>query len=227
MDGVALPPASLRFSSAGTADEDWFLKSGRAAEQVLQDALDLHPAAGRVSRILDFGCGCGRVLRHLIAWDGVQCFGVDWNVRAVRWCRKNLPEATLFHGGIEPPLPETLSNLDLIVVFSVFTHLPERLQRPWLAELQSRLSADGLLIVSTSGDAFIDQLTDEEKETYSRGHLVVREPSVAGTNVCAAYHPPTAFERLLPAELEVVRHVAEGAKGNPPQDLWVLRRASS
>ena len=33
------------------------------------------------------------------------------------------------------------------------------------------------------------------------------------------------FEALLPAGIEVVEHRPQGAVGNPPQDLWVLRRA--
>lgn len=151
-------------------------------------------------------------------------FGVDWNRRAVRWCRKNLPPADFYRGGLGPPLPEDLAELDLIYAFSVFTHLPEAVQTAWLGELSSRLTDGGLLVLSTRGDAFADQLTDEEKQLYAQGRMVIREPSVAGTNVCAAYHPPGALERLLPEDLEILEHVPAGARGNPPQDLWVLRR---
>lgn len=225
VDGIALPPPSLRFSSAGTADETWFLKSGRAAAEVLREVIDEWRPNRESLRILDFGCGCGRVLRHLTGWRGARFFGVDWNRRALRWCRKNLPRADFYHDSLGPPLPEELAELDLIYAFSVFTHLPEALQTAWLQELSSRLTDGGLLVLSTSGDAFADQLTEDEKQLYARGRLVLREPSVAGTNVCAAYHPAGALERLLPGDLKVVRHVAAGARGNPPQDLWVLRRS--
>jgi SAM-dependent methyltransferase len=224
VDGIPLPPPISRFSSAGTADETWFLDSGRAAAEVLRETLAGLPPRGGPLRILEFGCGCGRVLRHLSQWDDVTLFGVDWNARAVRWCRKNLPRARVFRGRLGPPLPATLADLDLVYAFSVFTHLPEELQTAWLRELSSRLKHGGLLLLSTMGDAFVDRLTEDERQLYSRGALVLRQPSVAGTNVCAAYHPEGALERLLPEDLEVVRKVPEGARGNPPQDLWILRK---
>jgi SAM-dependent methyltransferase len=226
VDGIALPSASLRFSAAGTADEEWFLQSGRAGAEVLREVFEELPRDTEPARILDFGCGCGRVLRHVARWQDVTPFGIDWNPRAVRWCRNNLPRASVFRGGLGPPLPEVVADLDLVYAFSVFTHLPEDLQVAWLAELSSRLCERGRLVLSTMGDAFADQLTDAERTSYDQGRLVLREPSVAGTNVCAAYHPPGSLERLLPADLEVVRHVPEGARGNPPQDLVVVRKLS-
>lgn len=73
--------------------------------------------------------------------------------------------------------------------------------------------------------ARVKQLAAAVATRLGAGELVVRQPRVAGTNVCAAYHPPGAMRRLLPADLEVLEHRPEGALGNPTQDLWVLRKA--
>jgi SAM-dependent methyltransferase len=226
-DGLPLPPPGLRLSAAGTPDAGWFLDSGHDAAGLLGEVLVAHAPGGGPFSVLDFGCGSGRVIRHLRDLDGAQLYGVDWNRRAVRWCAAQLPFARFARGGLAPPLPPGLAaRFRLIYAFSVLTHLPEPLQRAWLAELAGRLEERGLLVVSTHGDAFEDQLDPVERRRYRAGELVVREPVVAGTNVCAAYHPPGALERLLPPGLEVAAFEPAGARGNPPQDLWVLTRRS-
>jgi SAM-dependent methyltransferase len=221
--GVALPTPALRLSAAGTTDVDWFLRSGRAGAEVVQDLTHLLPSRDRPVSILDFGCGCGRVLRHLGSLEAAQLFGVDWNPRAIRWCHRNLPGAEFAQGGLAPPLPFG-DRFDIVYAFSVFTHLPAELQVAWLREISERLHPEGLLALSTHGDAFATNLVGEEVELYRAGQLVVREPTVAGTNVCASYHPPGSLAKLLPPGLEIVRHEPGGARGNPPQDLWVLRK---
>jgi 2-polyprenyl-3-methyl-5-hydroxy-6-metoxy-1,4-benzoquinol methylase len=184
-----------------------------------------HPEPRLPVRVLDFGCGCGRVARH-VAGEGILLHGVDWNRRAVRWCQRHLPQGTFVVGRLEPPLPLDLSvAFDAIYAFSVFTHLTEALQRAWLEELGARLEPGGALAVSTHGEGFVQHLSAEEHRSYREGALVVREPVAAGTNVCAAYHPPGSFERLVPETLVVSQHVPMGALGNPPQDLWLLRSA--
>ena len=93
-DGFPLPPASLRISAAGTSDPRWFLDTGAAAAEIVRAYLP-----GRAKpRLMDFGCGAGRVLRHLAPLDA-ELYGVDWNRRAVRWCRDQLRFA-MFAGAL-------------------------------------------------------------------------------------------------------------------------------
>ena len=216
-----MPPPILRLSSAGTTDVDWFLRSGAAAYRLVEEL-----GARDARTILDFGCGCGRVLRHVPPGDRVRYSGVDWNRRAVRWCKRNLAPMRFARSGLAPPLPGDLApRFELVYSFSVFTHLTEDLQAPWLAELASRLEPPGVLLVSTHGKSYLSDLSAEERARFEAGELVVRQPRVAGTNVCAAYPPVEAMRRVVPPGLEVVEHRPAGALGNPTQDLWVLRRA--
>src|SRR5690349_12107770 len=90
-DGLLLPPARLRIRVAGTPDADWFLSSGRVAADTIAGALrragsGLEAAAS----VLDFGCGCGRVLRHLGRIPGAL-HGCDANPELVHWCSEHLP----------------------------------------------------------------------------------------------------------------------------------------
>ena len=223
-DGAAdLPPARLRVRVAGTADAAWFLEGGcLAAETVRTTAARHGHPLGEVGALLDFGCGCGRVLRH---WRDLpaRVHGSDADGEAVEWCRRHLPFAQVTANAGKPPLPHAGESFELVYAFSVLTHLPEELGRAWLAELGRVLRPGGLLLVSTHGERYLDRLAAAERERFAAGEVVVRWEQAAGTNLCAAYHPRAAVERAAPG-LAFVEHVPEGALGNPHQDLYVLRR---
>lgn len=219
----SLPPPALRFSSAGTADPEWFLQSGQLAQQALNQAITQFAGFETPDAVLDFGCGCGRVLRHAPRDLPTRYVGVDWNGRAIKWCRSHLAFAEFHLGSLLPPLPE-VGELDLIYAFSVFTHLTVPAQKAWAKALSDCLSPRGILVLSTHGDAFVEHLGPEELESYREGRIVVREPDAAGTNACAAYHPGDSIESVLPEGLRTLGHLERGALGNPPQDLWVFGR---
>src|SRR5262249_17239398 len=76
-DGLPVPPAALRTRVAGTANVEWFLTSGRAhAVEITEIMADAGAPLESAERILDFGCGCGRVVRH---WRdlGARVHGAD------------------------------------------------------------------------------------------------------------------------------------------------------
>ena len=46
-----------------------------------------------------------------------------------------------------------------------------------------------------------------------------------GANSFGAYHPEAYLRRLVPSRLNLLEIVPEGARGNPRQDLVVLRKS--
>jgi SAM-dependent methyltransferase len=223
-DGLPVPPPRLIMRVAGTTDLDWFLQGGRLAADGIRSAVTRHRTQVEELRaLLDFGCGCGRVLRTWASLDGTLVAGSDTNRDAVDWCRHNLPFAELATNGLRPPLAFADDRFDLVYALSVFTHLPEELQRPWLLELVRVLAPGGLVLLSTHGETYASRLDPEERARFESGHLVVRWEQAAGTNLCAAYHPSTYVRERLAAELELLEHLPEGAQGNPHQDLYVFR----
>ena len=222
-DGLPVPPARLRVRVAGTADPEWFLESGRLAEESIRARLGRQGiAVEEVGALLDFGCGCGRVTRRWRALEGVH--GSDMNAEAVAWCRANLPFGRFETNGLAPPLAFADDSFALVYALSVFTHLTVDLQRAWLRELRRILRPGGLLLLTTHGRAYLDRLSHEERERFDAGEVVVRWEDVAGTNLCSAYHPERALREDLAEGFAFLELEPEGALGNPHQDLSVLRK---
>ncbi len=178
--------------------------------------------------ILDFGCGCGRVLRHVKARTEARLFGTDLNPALVEWCSRELPIGEFRVNGLEPPLSFAADSFDLVYAFSVFTHMPEDLQRGWIEELTRVLRPGGLLLLTTQGEAYETWLAEPERLEFRRAGLLVRDPSFAGSNRCLVYHTADYVTSTLAAGLEVRRFVP----GAPidvrrrliGQDAYLLRK---
>jgi SAM-dependent methyltransferase len=219
VDGAPLPPRRLMVRVAGTADARWFLRSGRAA----YDAIAAHVPLDRVGPVLDFGCGCGRVTRYWHDHRGTVV-GSDRDADAIDWCRRNLPFAHFEPNGLAPPLPFADESFDLVYALSVFTHLTADLQTAWRDELRRVLRPGGRLLVTTHGRSYVRRLDEDERARFERGELVVRWGDVAGSNLCSAYHPERYLRETLAQGFALFELDEEGARGNPTQDLALLRK---
>jgi SAM-dependent methyltransferase len=96
-------------------------------------------------RVLDWGVGCGRVARYFSAVPGIEFCGIDVDADNVEWCSRNLP-GRYMRAPLRPPASLDAASFDLIYGISVLTHLDERDQRAWLAEL-NRLAAPGAIVL--------------------------------------------------------------------------------
>ncbi len=204
---------------AGTADADWFLRSGLAA----YDAIGSKVPRAEVESVLDFGCGCGRVARWWRDFDGTFT-GTDLSTPAVEWCRQHLPFGRFEPNALGPPLPFDDESFDLVYALSVFTHLTEDLQIAWRDELRRVLRPGGRLLFTTHGRSYMQRLDPDERARFDAGELVVRWAEVVGTNLCSAYHPERYLRDTLAIGFAFVELDAEGARGNPTPDLVLLRK---
>jgi SAM-dependent methyltransferase len=225
-DGLPLPPEPLRRWVVGGSDAEWFLSRGRCAAETIVDVLAAHGIAfGALGHVLDFGCGCGRVVRHLAVYTSVRLHGTDYNRTAIAWCDEHLRCAEFSTNDLAPPTRYRAQSFDLIWAFSVFTHLIEPLQHDWMAELRRILKPRAYLIISTHGAAYLPQLAAVERARFERGELVVVRAELAGRNDCGAYHPEAYVRTELARGYEVVDFRPRGWPGNAEQDLYLLRRS--
>ena len=227
-DALPVPPPRLIVRVAGTADVGWFIESGRLGAASVRGALQRQGVELEdLDTMLDFGCGCGRVTRNWVGLTSVHVSGTDLNGPAVDWCRRYLPFARFEENGLEPPLVFGDDSFDLVYALSVFTHLTADLQVAWRDELRRVIRPGGFLLVTTHGTSYLPRLEREERERFERGELVVRWADVAGTNLCSAYHPEAYLRGPFADGFELLELEAQGATGNPTQDLVVLRKLSA
>jgi len=226
--GLPLPPARLRAQVGPLhADADFFLRSGEHNAKLIRDVLHEDGSSiDEIDALLDWGCGCGRVLRHWSDLPRTRVLGCDINPRMVEWCNEHLPFAEAAVNELSPPLPYGEASFDLVYAFSVMTHLSEELQHSWIGECRRVLKPGGYLLFSTLGEYFAsrNRLTDEERRSFASGNLVVLYESSAGTSLCSAYHPPEYVGRELATDLDVVTFRAAADDGR--HDIHLLRKPS-
>ena len=109
--------------------------------------------------ILDFGCGCARLLRFFGLYANNCTFhGADIDKAAVAWCNENIDFASFLTVGDAPPTHYSNGQFNAIYAYSVFTHLPEERHRAWLEELY-RISCPGaILVLTTAGRKVIEKV---------------------------------------------------------------------
>jgi SAM-dependent methyltransferase len=208
VDGLAVPPAHLRVLVAGTAEIDWFLRSGKAQAGYLHELLDtVASPLDEMDAVLDFGCGCGRIARWFSHVTRPQINGCDYNRELVEWCDSNLNFMRVRKTELEPPLPFPDASFDFIYAFSVFTHLSVDLAARWMAELRRILRPSGFVWFTVHGEGFADRLLPEEHARFAAGEIIVRLPEIEGTNLCSAYWPPAAVDSMLGSGFETLVHL--------------------
>lgn len=224
-DGFPIPPARLIVLVTGSADSKWYTEGGKLGAGSICRTLD-HAglSVAQFRSILDFGCGCGRVIRHWRPLTAAALHGSDQNPDLVAWCRQNLPFAEFQSNTLEPRLDYADRTFEFAYALSVFTHMPEELQQPWMRELWRVLRPGGYLLITTQGDEFLQKLTETEQATYAAGRIVVRYGQAAGSNLCSVYHPESYIRHRLQGEFSMVLSQPGKASGNGNQDIYLLRK---
>jgi SAM-dependent methyltransferase len=116
-------------------------------------------------RVLDFGCGAGRVLRHFLDEAQVAEFhGSDIDRPSIEWLRRHLsPPLHLTTNGEAPPLSLDGESFDLVYATSVFTHITDH-WAAWLLELRRILKPDGILIATFHGPGMYSTVTGQSED---------------------------------------------------------------
>jgi SAM-dependent methyltransferase len=159
-NALPFPGGDLAFRVAGTADREWFFKSGRqSAEDIANGLAVVGSRPQAYERILDFGCGCGRVLLWLKDLAGTTALhGTDIDSTAIDWARAHLPYARFTVNNPLPPTGFPDAFFDFVYCHSVFTHIDETYQDAWLGELQRIVKPGGRLLLSVNGEYAFQQL---------------------------------------------------------------------
>lgn len=171
VDEIVLPPfPSLALQEAFTGQHGSLGMETAALLYRLIHTDFVPEIAERPLRILDFGCGWGRML-HFFLRDtpGKLLYGVDPLPMAAAICRANMPGLNIVETDYLPPLPFRSSYFDLIVANSVFSHLPELSSILWVQELFRIIKPSGALVLTTHAPELIDDCVELAKGEVEPG----------------------------------------------------------
>lgn len=221
------PPDHLQVRQVGSVWGDRFYPAGR---EMFDQINRVFVAAGKpltaARRVLDFGCGCGRVLRSFgeINHRG-EIWGCDIDGESIAWNQDNLAElGTFYTNPTEPPTTFADGFFDAIYSVSVFTHLPEDLQLAWVRELHRILEPDGLLVPSFHGEHYWQRDPGVAAEVTRRGFAYRTGEVTDGLPdfYMVAYHSIEYIRQEWAPWFEVLDHHPRCVDG--AHDAVVLRR---
>jgi len=242
-----LPPLELRRVTAAS-EVPIFLWSGLVDLKMFFSFFEQygrHPLDGK-AKVLDFGCGCGRLTRFLDGHKAVTAFGADVNPDLVSWCAQFLRNTHTCLNRLSPPLDFPDNTFDLVFSLSVFTHLPEERAEEWIRELARILVPGGILVITTHGYPALNIIRDslvhhqmfqvdakrttaliDELEQKKYIHLTYQQDSLTAAKAGEDYgntfiDPFYIYERWNLQELAIVAQIPGALRGY--QDAVVFSR---
>ncbi len=159
-EAFPVPPPELAVRVSGVTGET-FRVQGLKMYTDLVDTIE-HYALPKAGRLLDWGCGCGRVLRWFLQRNDFLIknattspdeppLGCDIDPDAIGWCRTHYG-ARFEQVPFDPPTQLPTAAYDLVMACSVLTHLDRDRQLAWLAEVHRWLLPGGYFLASTNAE---------------------------------------------------------------------------
>lgn len=222
---LVLPPDYMLFE-AFQLDYDKYFIGGKETAKWVVDHLTAYATVDK-AHILDWGCGPGRVIRHMPELLGKEAsvFGTDYNEDTIKWCSENIKGISFSKNEVSPPLSYANGCFDFVYGLSIFTHLSEPNHHSWYDELIRVSKSGAILLLTTHGTAFQNILTKSEQKDFSSGKLVTRGNVVEGHRVYAAFHPPEWMNKLFSEKSIVLNHIpGKVVSWGIEQDVWIMQK---
>lgn len=220
-------------------------------EEFVNHLID-YAGLGPDDRVLDVGCGIGRIAIPLTQYLGPagRYLGFDVVADAIAWCREHVAP---LHAGfrfetldVRHPLynpsgaraasetrwPAGDASVDVVLIASVFTHLTETEAAWFLAETARVLKPGGHCLSSwflTEGDR-VSEATDYRLRFAAGTDAFLYNAGPGEPTAAVAVPLAWVRDRLAGTSLRLSRHVRgrwSGSAGGAYQDLLVLRKASA
>lgn len=201
-----------------------YLRSGEADRALIERFLpDGWSWTGK--RVLDFGCGVGRIMRQFGPEAGdAEFWGCDLDRASIAWGRENLePPLHFFESSEKPGLPQEDGYFDLIYAFSVYTHLTDN-WAGWLLEHHRVLADGGLLLATFLGEGMIESLIGERWDEDRIGMNPLRHGSPWDIGGPIALNSPWWIRAHWGRAFEIVELAPRIVEDGSPSHGMVLAR---
>lgn len=168
---VPSPGLTRKIQPGGRANPVAFVASGQRLVMTYLRDLDEHGFDPRAfERILDFGVGFGRLVRHYYPFRA-ELHGCDVTAVAAEFSKRCYGgRVAIVENDLAPPLPYGTGSFDYIYANSVFTHIQTDALASWIAELARVARPGACVIVSVfSALPYLAHLTEGEFDRIERG----------------------------------------------------------
>ncbi len=144
-----MPANEVQHTWTGNHGEALLVQSVAFVESLLGNYQSMTGRAVENAKILDYGCGWGRLLRLLSKYvSHDRLFGVDPWDQSIAKCRECGVKGNLAQSDYVPRSLPFQEKFNLIFAFSVFTHLSEKTALVVQNTLRDHLADDGLLAIT-------------------------------------------------------------------------------
>jgi SAM-dependent methyltransferase len=227
---IPVPPPDLIEKVQGGHDGEAYRALGFRYYRQFLGAIGRHRDPRTVRRLLDWGCGSGRVTAaFLAAGNGPEIYGTDIDPGAVAWCQAHLRGGHFAHTAPEPPLPFPDGTFDAVISLAVLAGFGPEAYEAWVPELSRLLAPGGLVLASVQG-AFAASFEFPPERVpellrggiFDGGRCETADPLHAAGQWRGYYLTPEYVRREWSRYFEVLEYL-EG-EINADQDLLVLRR---
>lgn len=223
--GFPMPPDSLLFET-GSLHYHSYQNSGQEAALEIKSLCKIFRNSPTLA-ILDWGCGTGRVTRHLPDYfPEAKITGADVNPSCIQWLQNNMQGIDWIQSSTNLSDETISAQYDLIIALSVLTHLPANEQANWLNQLHGLLQPQGLVWLSTHGKTYLHQLTHHQKKQLSEQGILTLGADKKGSRQMRTYHTYAGMQSLLGSDWEIVMYYDgqkfPGILGG--QDAWLLKK---
>ena len=153
LDLPKLPPQDIQKIPSNTSGVQ-AMEQGAAFYRILDSQVDLE----KDTKVLDYGCGWGRMSRFLLRTVYEEnIFGVDVEERTVSAAQVAMPKATFKCMSPGDTLPFDDQSIDIAFSNSVFSHLSESAHRHYMSEIARCLKPSGKLLASFLEEAHLNR----------------------------------------------------------------------
>jgi SAM-dependent methyltransferase len=151
------PPETLQVQFVGLSFEKAYAEGETFVGAVVDALAGLGHPGLKDARVLDFGSGWGRISRVLLTEvTPPRLFAADVDPEMTALVNVTLPGVNAMTVPSMPPTVLADGSMDVIVAFSVFSHLSGTAHQAWAREFARLLRPGGVAAITVLGEDFID-----------------------------------------------------------------------
>ena len=226
----AVPPSYLAYDAYSVPNWEFYHRSGTHLAEYLVERLIARGGEASPVSVLEWGCGPGRIIRHLpkLLPVGSRICGSDYNPESIAWAREHIPGVEFYDNNLHSPLPFEDGSFDSTFAISVFTHLSVTSGQQWIAELARILKQDGRVLLTTHSDTAAEALLRSERASYESNGFCMRGKVQEGKKMFATFMTPAYVKETLLKDFDLLEHIEPGSfRYNYRQDVWIAAKKKS